>query len=100
MSKATYNQKRMALSALHHYYYNTAWTYADLYAAYANPSQAKRRAWEYCKQLCYDLGGEGLKVLSKNTFMFTAGFMYTDDDGREMFMYISPNYNAAVPVNG
>lgn len=42
--------------------------------AYATCSMAKCRAWDRCRQLMKNLGGSGLRVISKNTFFFTACF--------------------------
>lgn len=78
----------------------------DLYKAYDKASTNKWRAWDYCKELEYQYGGGHfkydclpLKVISKNTFVFTAGFEFVDEEtGELMFMYITPNYNIAVSV--
>lgn len=41
--------------------------------------------------------GWGLKVLSYNTFMFTAGFLFENKEtGVIQMMYITPNYDVAV----
>ena len=41
--------------------------------------------------------GWGLKVLSYNTFMFTAAFLFEDKEtGVIQMMYITPNYDIAV----
>ena len=73
--------------------------YTDLYSAYDRCSARKRAAWEYCKDLCEKNNGEGLKVISRNSHIFTAGFVFPNaDTGELMFMYISPSYNQAVSL--
>lgn len=62
----------------------------DLLDAYTTCSCAKHRAWEYCRELQQEKNGAGLKVISHNTFMFTAGFTF-EEDGTEKFMYITPS---------
>lgn len=64
----------------------------DIYDAYKNPSFAKTRAFRACADKCAEYGGENLKVVSKNCFIFTAGFEFCDDDGVVMFAYITPSY--------
>lgn len=69
----------------------------DIFDAYGRPSIYKVRAWEYCKELCHKFSGWGLKVISRNTSIFTAGFEYADPEtGEVIFMYINPRYDIAV----
>lgn len=71
----------------------------SLDCVYGRYSQAKQQAWNYCENLMQRRGGWGLKVVTHNLNIFTAGFMYEDKDtGCEMFMYITPNYDIAIPV--
>lgn len=60
----------------------------ELYQAYGSISSAKMKAWEYCKELCYKKTGTGLKIISHNSFQFTAGFTY-EENGKKYLMYIS-----------
>lgn len=69
----------------------------SIYEAYGRPSERKEAAWEYCRRLCSEYGGRGLKVISKNAQFFTAGFVFGESE-KEMFMYITANYNVCVPV--
>ena len=63
-----------------------------LYAAYKNPSNAKRRAWKYVQDLCYDYNGYGLRVVGHNSMVFSGGFIgYIND--KKAFFYITPGYN-------
>lgn len=83
--------------ANYEYWKRSEWD--ELWKAYGSASTAKYRAWERCKQLMYELGGHGLRVISKNSFIFTAGFTFADPDtGVEKFMYITPSYDTAVEV--
>lgn len=69
----------------------------SLESAYGRYSSAKAEAWTYCENLCKKYDGWGLKVISHNTFTFTAGFEYTDvETGVLMFMFITPSYDFAV----
>lgn len=71
--------------------------YNTIYDAYKKPSRDKWRAWNHCRNLCNAFGGFNLKVISKNTYMFTAGFQYIDEDsGEERFMYITPSYEVVI----
>ena len=65
-------------------------TDSSLYDCYESFSAAKARAWKDCKELRDKKSGWGLKVISHNGWMFTAGFVY-EQDGKEMFMYITPS---------
>ena len=67
--------------------------------AYTSASNAKHKAWRYCIELCYKMNGHDLKVINKNTFVFTAGFEFVDDEsGVCKFMYITPNYDTAIEI--
>lgn len=87
-------QKRTARGNIDRYDNSTNYT---LHHAYDRPSYAKERAWKYCLDLMEKFNGYGLKVISYNTFMFTAGFMFTDSKtGVLQFMFITPNYDVSV----
>lgn len=89
-------QERTARANIRSYRNSTCY---ELWDAYGRCSVKKREAWEYCKRLCREFEGEDLKVISYNTYMFTAGFMYADPKtGELMFMYISPSYNQPVSM--
>jgi hypothetical protein len=80
----------------------SAWrnsNYTDLNSAYDRCSKDKRDAWEYCVDLCRRKNGTGLKVISRNSYRFTAGFEFDNPDtGELMFMYISPTYDQEVSL--
>ena len=69
-----------------------------LYKAYGRISAKKQQAWEDCLVLCREYGGTDLKVITYNTYVFTAGFVYTDEEGDRMFMYITPSGHISVGV--
>ena len=60
----------------------------SLYDVYGRFSEAKHKAWEYCKKLCEEKSGSDLRIITANGFQFTAGFEY-EKDGKQMFMYIT-----------
>ena len=52
----------------------------DLYDAYDNTSGAKRRARRGVVDEYNDKHGYGLKIIAKNTFMFSVGYYYKIKD--------------------
>ena len=71
----------------------------SLYDVYGRFSVAKAKAWEYCKTLCEEHNGWGLKIISHNYNVFTAGFEFCDaETGVLCFMYITPTYDVWVEV--
>lgn len=92
--KAAKEDKKNARIASAHFEYwkqSSADSLDDVYGSY---SIFKARAWQYCKELMWDLRGYGLRVLSFNSQAFTVGFMFEDPDTSEaMFAYITKDYN-------
>lgn len=73
--------------------------YHDIYEAYDRPSSNKVSAWKYCQNKCSSYNGRGLKIISRNTYTFTAGFEFDNPEtGELMFMFITPSYDVAVPL--
>ena len=70
----------------------------SLHDAYGRFSDAKARAWEYCRDKLTEKNGRGLKVISRNTNIFTAGFVFMDyeDNNKVKFYYITPSYDVVV----
>ena len=65
---------------------------------YKYPSDKKRRAWQYCKEQCYEkFNGNCLTVISGNTYEFTAGFLFFKD-GEEYFAVITKSYDRCCKV--
>ena len=80
-----------------------AYRYSDFYSLddkYNNASVAKYRAWAYCRELCDKYNGSNLKVIGGNTFTFSAGFTFENDDGEKIFCYITPSSNRFYKVEG
>lgn len=89
-------RERTALSRYEDYKRSNATDLSDVYGRY---STAKARAWNYCKDLMRQHEGWGLRIITHNGFMFTAGFEFTDPEtGVLMFMYITKTYDEAVEV--
>ena len=72
----------------------TATTLAEVYG---RDSAKKKEAFDYCQKLMAKHNGWGLKILSHNTFVFTAGFEFVSDEtGAINIMYITPSRETAV----
>ena len=65
--------------------------------AYGRFSYKKQKAWDECSLLCRENNGHDLKIITHNTYMFTAGFEFEDENG-PAFMYITPSGYIAVGV--
>ena len=64
----------------------------ELWDVYGTYSRAKVNAMARCNEIRYKMGGWGLKIVHFNTFVFTAGFEYSDSKtGVLMFAYITPS---------
>lgn len=90
----TPRDRRVAMSHYEDYKKSHAYSLRDVYGSF---SKAKESAWEYCERLMDMFDGHGLKVIASNGYMFTAGFMF-EEDGKQMFMYITPTRDVAVEV--
>ena len=54
--------------------------------AYGRCSSAKKCAWESIRERMVKQGGFGLSVLHANSFNFTTGYMYKDEQGLKHFV--------------
>lgn len=92
-------RKEMKRQARNHY---NAWKRSTDYAlesAYKSFSTYKARAWRYCQEKQAELNGCGLKVITHNSSIFTAGFEYCDEKaGTAKFYYIAPSYDCAIDI--
>lgn len=71
----------------------------SIYKAYKTPSIRKQRVWAHLKEMCYMLNGYGLKVVSKNSQIFTAGFVFPDKEtGVLQYMHITPTREDVIEV--
>ena len=64
---------------------------------YKSYSRNKSLAWDYCKNLMEKYNGHGLKVISHNLNMFTAGFIYESGDD-EYLMYITKSADSPIKL--
>ena len=91
--------KEMERQARAHY---KAWERSGDYAldfVYGRYSVNKAKAWSYCQEKQAELNGRGLKVITHNCMVFTAGFEYTDSDtGEVRFYYIAPSFDWDIPI--
>ena len=55
-------------------------------------------AYLRCQEIKLKLNGYGLKLLTHNTFMFTAGFL-AELNGKDIFVVITPNNIEYMEVN-
>ena len=55
--------------------------YTDLYDVYKSFSDDKRRAFYYCLNEMYSKKGFYFRITSANTFSFSCGFLYYDENG-------------------
>ena len=69
----------------------------NLDSVYKSYSRNKSLAWDYCKDLMNEYNGHGLKVISHNLTMFTAGFIYETCDG-EYLMYITKSADRPIKL--
>ena len=69
----------------------------DLDDVYGRYSSAKFRAWRDCERRCAERNGYGLSVITHNTNVFTAGFLYEGEAGK-MFYAITPCYAGEICV--
>ena len=78
----------------------------DLGAVYGSCSEAKRRAWRYCCNLCYALNHHAYAcedgnlpwIHGYNCMMFSVEFdFYSPIDGRPMHAFITRRYNRCWP---
>ena len=60
----------------------------SLFDAYDNVSKAKWKAWEHCEAVCKEHDGWDLKVISHNSFQFTAGFEFENPKTGAVSLYI------------
>ena len=69
----------------------------ELWHVYGTCSQNKIRAFDDCRKLMAEYDGRDLRILSHNTFMFTAAFSFMNQEtGEAMIMYITPSKHKAV----
>lgn len=91
-------EEKVALQNYHTSYKRSK--YHSLDEAYGKFSSKKWAAWKYCLRLFEKYDGSCLRICNRNSWVFTAGFTFTDKEtGDEMFCYITPTYNAFVKID-
>lgn len=81
-----------AIDTFKHWYRGR--TLEDVYKSH---SVAKQNAYDYCKRLQEKYNGYDFRIISANTFIFTAGFKFVDvETGVIKFMHITPSYDTIV----
>lgn len=94
VSNSSKRDQRIARENAAFAYAHRGYTYSDIWEAYDRPSVYKVRAWEYCKQLCADLGGFDMLIASRNTFQFSVCFKFYDQEtGALSYAYITRDYD-------
>lgn len=68
------------------------YTYYDIFEAYERPSSAKVSIFNEWRDFVQQVDGYGLKIVSRNKFMFTLCFNF-EQDGHKFFAYITPSHN-------
>lgn len=56
---------------------------------YKNPSDEKIKAWQHILQICNDLGGRDLVVISHSVHYFSAAFKFRENN-KEFFLVYTP----------
>ena len=65
------------------------YTLSDVYKRW---SGAKAHAWKECKNIMMKFGGWGLRIVSSNSFMFVAAFIWEDRSGIFHLHRITPEW--------
>ena len=68
-------------------------TKTSLFDCYERPSKHKWDALDYCKGLCDELNGDSLRIISYNTNVFSVGFIFVNEEGKNVFAYITRDNN-------
>lgn len=85
--------QRVARAAASRAFSRGLWNYPrDIYEAYTKPSIYKVRAWEYCRNMCRDMGGHDLIISAAGCQTFSVCFKF-EADGKPAYAYITRDYN-------
>lgn len=71
--------------------------FSTLSEAYARPSVAKQRAYDYCLDLMREYDGEGGRITGRNCMVFSFAFRGTYE-GKPALFYITRDYDRVVPL--
>lgn len=78
-----------------------AYNESNLYSlsnCYLKASDNKESAYDYCVNLMQKYNGENLRIISYNTFSFSAGFI-GEYNGKRAFFYITKDYDRYIYIN-
>ena len=67
-----------------------AFPFSSVNVVYRKPSQAKQAAEHYILEEMRQKGGAGYCILTYNSNVFTAAYMWTDKDGTQWLRYHTP----------
>lgn len=71
----------------------------ELWNVYDNYSDNKENVMDYCRELQFCLDDKGLKIISRNSRVFTVGFeFYHPYAGELCFAYITRDYKRFMKV--
>ena len=90
----TQNTKTLK-QAYKNYMQSSNYNLNDIYKSY---SYSKARAFDYCKNLCNKYSGQDLKIICGNTFTFSAGFTYSQDN-KNYFVFITKDQNRQLDLS-
>lgn len=74
-------------------------TWHNLREAYSSCSDLKEESWKTCVSIMNELSGRDLKVIKKNTFYYSAGFIYTDENKNDHFVFITAENTREASLN-
>lgn len=72
--------------------------YKSIYDAYEKPSYKKVRIESDIKQKMYDMNGQDYRILSKNGFHFSCGFVVDDGDNQFLVVCTPTEWYHIVPI--
>ena len=75
------------------YYASNATTLRDVYGRW---SDRKEKAYMDCVRKKVEMNGNNLRIIGANTDKFSVGFAFTDENGEECLMYITPSRDTVI----
>lgn len=72
--------------------YKTAWK-TELRECYSSWSNAKQKAYDYQRRLCYELDGFDFKIISATGWFFSVGFLYHDPETGVLMLHVATGRN-------
>ena len=73
-------------------------TSTSLFECYQKPSKEKLQIWEDIKLTCHADKGHGLKIISANSYQFTAAYLF-ELNGEEYLKYFTRNETFLIPMS-